>query len=76
MQLDMSGNFIPPCDQRYIWISHIIDKLHRIVNPIQVIPSGLHDNPLQDVISGIQQLTGDNLYSGIILLGMLHYEVA
>ena len=61
--------------QHYIWIPHIIEKLHRVVNPLSEIPSSLHYNALQDVIWGIQQLSGDNVYSGVFLLGKVHILV-
>lgn len=72
IQFDIHGNQIPLYQQRYIWIPHIIEKLHRVVNPLLLIPSSLHNNALQDVISGIQQLSGNNVYSGVFLLGKVH----
>ncbi len=69
IQLDKHGRTIPSNEQRYLWVPHILDKLHRVVNPLPMIPQSLHGNALQDVVMGIQQLTGENIYSGVFLLG-------
>ncbi len=69
LQLDKYGNVIPPDEQQYLWIPHILDKLHRVVNPLPAFPLSLHCNALQKVIRGIQHLCGDNVYSGVFLLG-------
>lgn len=69
LQFDTSGNLIPLAEQRYIWIPQILEKLHRVVNPLTVIPYNPQGNALKDVVLGIQQLTGENIFSGVTLLG-------
>jgi len=73
VHLDKWGNEIPVSEQQYLWIPQILDKLNQVTNPLSYIPSA-HDNALQDVVRGIKHLSGDNVYSGILLLGLWTYS--
>ena len=67
IQLDVSGNVIPEEERRYLWIPQILEKLNHVTNPLPTFFA--KPNALQDVIRGIGHLCGDNIYSGIFLLG-------
>jgi len=73
VHLDKWGNEIPVSEQQYLWIPQILDKLNQVTNPLPYIPS-THDNALQDVVRGIKHLSGDNVYSGVLLLGLWTYS--
>ena len=69
LQFSINGNEIPIDKQEYVWVPEIIDKL---------LPGGVHPicdlthivNPLDFVVSGLNQIAGENIISGIFLLGM------
>ena len=63
------GDLIPRESQEYIWVPRILHQLHRVVNPLAVLPDPVSDNPLQYVIRGLQSIAGDNVISGVFLLG-------
>ena len=69
-QLTESGSTIPPNDQRFLWIDEILQKLQRPLNPLPPIPEIL-PNRLSAIVTGMRDISGENVLSGVYLLGML-----
>ena len=73
-QLTDSGLIISPDDQRFLWIDEILQKLQRPLNPLPPIPD-YPLNHLSTVLTGIRDIAGENVLSGVYLLGMLTWYV-
>ena len=69
LHLDKWDNIIPADEQQYLWIPQILDKLNQVTNPLASTPS-IHAAAMHDVVRGIKHLSGENVYSGILLLGL------
>ena len=67
LHIDEHGNIIPEKEWQYLWIPQILEKLHQVTNPLP--PFFPKPQALQSIIRGISNLCGDNIYSGILLLG-------
>jgi len=65
----VDGSVIPPDQQRFIWIEHILQKLQRPVNPLSSIQINPNQHHLNVLIKGIHTIAGDNVVSGLYLLG-------
>ena len=70
LQLTDSGFTIPPDDQRFLWIDEILQKLQRPLNPLPPI-SDFPPNHLSTIVTGMRDISGENVLSGVYLLGML-----
>lgn len=70
LQIGADGSVIPTNQQKYIWIDAILHKLQRPVNPLSPIPSNSPKH-LKNVVGGLQRIAGDNVMSGVYLLGKL-----
>lgn len=68
VQLTDDGEAIPVTEQVFIWIDEILVKLQRPVNPLPRLKNVI--NPLDRIISGMHHLSGDNMISGMFLLGV------
>ena len=70
LQFTSEGDVIPNEEQTYVWIPYILKKLKVLtsVSPITVLPEV--EDPLQRVLKGLRQICGDNLFSGMFVLGM------
>jgi hypothetical protein len=69
-QVADSGDIIPAEDQRFVWIDEILQKLHRPINPLP--PLSDHSfNHLSKIVTGMRTLSGDNVVSGVYLIGEL-----
>lgn len=79
LQFTSNGNEIAIDKAEYVWVPEILDKLvPRGVHPIFDLPHIV--NPLNFVVSGLNQIAGENVISGVFLLGMyvviIHTNVA
>ena len=63
------GDLLPREQQEYVWVPQILQHLHRVVNPLTALPNSSDDNPLRYVVQGLQNIAGDNVLSGVFLLG-------
>ena len=71
---DEDGSIIHQQDHKYLWIPQILDKLNQVTNPLPVFSH--KPDALQAVVRGIGHLCGDNIYSGVQLLGEINYPRA
>ena len=79
LQFTSNGDEIPINKAEYVWVPEILDKL---------VPGGVHPifdlphivNPLNFVVSGLNRIAGENVISGVFLLGtyavIIHTNVA
>lgn len=73
LQLTDNGIVIPADDQRFIWIDEILQKLQRPFNQLPPIPEhSLSLNHLSTIVKGMRDIAGENVLSGVYLLGVLH----
>lgn len=59
--------------RQFVWVESIIQKLQRPVNPLPPLPN----YPLQHLsvlVQGVHTIAGDNVISGVYLLGEVIYE--
>ena len=70
-QLKDDGSGIAEEDQCFIWIDEILQKLQQPVNPLAPLPidNGSH---IATLVAGMCDVAGDNVLSGIYLLGMFN----
>ena len=54
----------------YIWIDEILQKLQRPLNPLSPLLHYSSDH-LTTIVTGMRNLAGDNVLSGVYLLGAL-----
>ncbi len=71
LHINEHGELIPIEQQEYIWVPRILQQLHRVINPLTVLPDSGAANPMRYVVQGLQNIAGDNVISGVILLGKL-----
>ena len=69
-QISADGSVVPTSQHQYIWIDTILQKLQRPVNLLSPIPSYFLKH-LNIVVGGLHTLAGDNVVSGVYLLGKL-----
>ena len=55
--------------QMHVWVPRILHKLNRVVNPLRELPQPEWNNPIQRVVQGLQEIVGDNVLSGVFLVG-------
>lgn len=70
LQLTDSGSVIPPDDQRFLWIDEILQKLQCPLNPLPPIRD-FPPNHLSTILTGMLNIAGQNVLSGVYLLGTL-----
>ncbi len=70
IQFTSDGQQIPPDQQEFVWIPQILQKLDRVINPLSSLGSRVLQRPLHHVLHGMDEIAGDNLPSGIYMLGM------
>ena len=68
-QLSDDGCVIPVEDQRYIWIETVLQKLQQPVNPLPPLPN-YSLNHLNTLVNAMQEIAGENVQSGVYLLGI------
>ena len=68
-QLNDNGTIITEEDQSFIWIDEILHKLQRPVNPLPPLPIDSVSH-ISTLVSGMCSIAGDNVLSGVYLLGM------
>lgn len=66
-QLYADGSIIPLNRQQFVWVESILQKLQIMVNPIER-PMSCHRH-LRVLVKGVHSIAGDNIYSGVYLLG-------
>ena len=66
-QLFDDGSCIPVSRQRFVWVDTILQKLQRVYNPIERPVGGGYN--IHKVVKGVHHIAGDNVYSGVYLLG-------
>ena len=71
LQFWVSGKPIPVDDQEYIWIPELLAKLECPINNIHTLPTLRDPNALHYIVSGMKDVLGENILSGILMLGML-----
>ena len=72
-QLYADGSVLPLDQQEFLWVEPILSKLDRVVNSIErPIPFVPH---LSILVEGVHSLCGDNVYSGLYLLGEFFHFV-
>ena len=69
LHINEKGDRLPREQQEYVWVPRILQYLHQVVNPLTALPNSGDDNPLQYVVQGLQSIAGDNVLSGVFLLG-------
>ena len=67
-QISANGSVVPTSQHQFIWIDSILQKLERPVNPLPPIPSYSLQH-LYNVVSGVHTIAGDNVISGVYILG-------
>ena len=72
-QIAADGSLVPMGQQQYMWIDTILRKLQRPVNPLSPIPSHSLKH-LNIVVRGLHTFAGDNVMSGVYLLGKLNWK--
>ncbi len=66
-QLYADGSPVALNMQKFVWVETVLQKLQRVVNPIDRPVSSLPH--LDSLVRGIHTISGDNVYSGVYLLG-------
>lgn len=55
-------------EQRFVWIYEILQKLKRPINPLPPLRNTM--DYLQTLVRGMLDISGENVLSGVYLLGM------
>ena len=72
-EIAADGSLVPMGQQQYMWIDTILRKLQQPVNPLSSIPSHSLKH-LNIVVGGLHTFAGDNVMSGVYLLGKLKWN--
>lgn len=71
LHFDEEGNQIDSSQQDFVWVPEILDRLQCPINSLEQLPEVEVGNPLHLIISGFKVILGNNLASGISMLGKL-----
>lgn len=74
LHFNENGNKIIDAEQEFIWIPEILEKLQCPINCLETLPELEDSNPLHFVISGLQKILGENLASGMSMLGKFFFH--
>ena len=71
LQFYSDGIAIPPEEQKFVWVSCIINKLKisNILHPVSVLPDV--PQPLSKLMKGLVHVMGSNWPSAVFVLGMI-----
>lgn len=67
-QMSDDGSVIPANEYDFVWVDDILSKLQRPINPLPLLHP-IPTNHLRTLISGMRDIAGENVLSGVFLLG-------
>ncbi len=70
LHFQANGEIVLEEEREYVWIPEILQKLQCPINNLVALPVLLDENPLHTVVSGMMNILGRNVISGVHMLGM------